>query len=91
MPLSLSNPDAGAPDSELDAQSGSFETVYRELQQVVAQLEAGDLDLERAVRLFERGGELVLACERIVDQAELRVTRLAAEPVSPLSDVVPTP
>ena len=65
----------------------SFEAAYRELQQVVAQLETGDLDLERAVQLFERGSVLAQTCERIVDAAELRVTRLAAESASPLPDV----
>jgi exodeoxyribonuclease VII small subunit len=65
----------------------TFEASYRELQQVVAQLESGDLDLERAVQLFERGSLLAQMCERIVDAAELRVTRLAAESASPLSDV----
>ena len=64
----------------------SFEAAYRELLQVVAQLEDGDLDLERAVQLFERGSVLAQTCERIVDAAELRVTRLAAESASPLSD-----
>jgi exodeoxyribonuclease VII small subunit len=59
---------------------------YRELQQVVAQLEDGGLDLERAIDLFERGSQLAQLCERIVDQAELRVTRLAAESASPLAD-----
>ena len=65
----------------------SFEASYRELQQVVAQLENGDLDLERAVQLFERGSQLAQMCEHIVDAAELRVTRLAAESATPLSDV----
>lgn len=65
----------------------SFEAAYRELQQVVAQLESGDLDLERAVQLFERGSLLVEQCERVVDTAELRVTKLVAESASPLSDV----
>jgi exodeoxyribonuclease VII small subunit len=60
------------------------------LQDVVAQLEDGSLDLERAVQLFERGSQLVAACERIVNTAELRVTRLAAETASPLSDVPTT-
>jgi len=65
----------------------SFEAAYRELQQVVAQLESGDLDLERAVQLFERGSLLVAHCEGVVAAAELRVTRLAAESASPLADV----
>jgi len=82
MPLSP-NPD-GATQASVDPRS--FEVAYRELQQVVAQLEDGGLDLERAIVLFERGSQLVRLCERIVDQAELRVTRLAAETASPLAD-----
>ncbi len=64
----------------------TFESAYRELQQVVDQLEDGGLGLEEAVRLFERGTELAQTCQRIVDEAELRVTRLAAESASPLTD-----
>ena len=90
MALSPSNPDVGAAGADPAVEPSSFEVAYRELQQVVAQLEDGNVDLERALRLFERGGQLVQACERIVAQAELRVTRLAAETGSPLSDVVPT-
>jgi len=87
MPLSP-NPDAGAgaDSTPAPAEPRSFEVAYRELQQVVAQLEDGGIDLERAIQLFERGSQLVQLCERIVDQAQLRVTRLAAETGSPLAD-----
>ena len=88
MPLSP-NPDKGTL-KPLDEPT-SFAAAYGELQDVVAQLEDGSLDLERAVYLFERGSQLVAACERIVNAAELRVTRLAAETASPLSDVPNTP
>ena len=73
----------GPPHAEgLKNADAGFEAVYRELQQVIAQLEDGGLALEDAVRLFERGQQLVKRCQRIVDDAELRVTRLAAEPAS---------
>jgi len=75
MPLSP-NPESGR----------SFEVAFGELQQVVEQLEDGGLELERALQLFERGAELAQVCERIVDEAELRVTRLTAESASALSD-----
>jgi exodeoxyribonuclease VII small subunit len=65
---------------------GRFEAAYAELRQVIAQLEEGGLDLEDAVRLFERGTGLVTRCQEIIDDAELRVTRLAAESASPLTD-----
>jgi exodeoxyribonuclease VII small subunit len=71
--------------------AASFEDAYRELQQVIEQLEDGGLGLEDAVRLFERGSELVRVCQRIVDEAELRVTRLAAESAAPIADVSAEP
>ncbi len=64
----------------------SFEAAYRELQQVVEQLEDGGLGLEEAVRLFERGTQLAKTCQQIVDEAQLRVTRLAAEQAQPLPE-----
>ncbi|HEX8968139.1 MAG TPA: exodeoxyribonuclease VII small subunit [Chloroflexota bacterium] len=72
------------------AEPRSFEAAFGELQQVVQQLEDGGLDLERAVRLSERGGRLAQVCERFIDQAELRVTRLRPESASALSDAAAT-
>jgi exodeoxyribonuclease VII small subunit len=99
MPLSPTPDGAGATaevGAEAVAEPSSFEAAYRELQQVVAKLEAGGragpgMDLERAVRLFERGSHLVQVCERFIDDAELRVTRLAAESASPLADAPAEP
>jgi exodeoxyribonuclease VII small subunit len=67
------------------AQASTFETAFVELQRVVQQLEDGGLDLAQAVQLFERGSQLAQTCEQLVEQAELRVTRLTAESASPLS------
>jgi exodeoxyribonuclease VII small subunit len=64
----------------------TFEDAYRELQQVIEQLDDGGLGLDEAVRLFERGSELVRVCRRIVDEAEMRVTRLSAESASTLTE-----
>jgi exodeoxyribonuclease VII small subunit len=64
----------------------NFEGAFNELQRVVAQLEDGGLELESALKLFERGSQLAQTCEGIIDHAELRVTRLTAESASPLSD-----
>jgi exodeoxyribonuclease VII small subunit len=86
MPLSPKAESRSAPPVADAATALTFEDAYRELQQVVAQLEEGSLDLEAALRLYERGTELVDACARIVAAAELRVTRLAAESAAPLAD-----
>jgi exodeoxyribonuclease VII small subunit len=68
------------------AQPASFDAALTELQHVVEELEAGSSDLERAVELLERGTSLARACERALDDAQLRVTRLTAESASPLAD-----
>lgn len=72
-------------------QPETFESAFAELQQVVEQLESGGMDLERVLALFERGKELADACTRLLDAAELRVTRLTPESASPLSDIAVEP
>jgi exodeoxyribonuclease VII small subunit len=69
-----------------DSESSSFEAAFGELQRVVERLEDGGLDLEAAIQAFERGTRLAQDCERIVAEAELRVTRLTAESASPLAE-----
>jgi exodeoxyribonuclease VII small subunit len=54
----------------------SFETCLEELEQVVKQLEAGDLPLERALQLFERGMGLSETCRKQLEEAETRVEML---------------
>jgi exodeoxyribonuclease VII small subunit len=78
----LSPKKANPPDA---AEPRSFESAFVELQRVVEQLEDGGLDLEDALRAFERGTHLVQTCQRIIDEAELRVTRLTAESAGPAS------
>jgi exodeoxyribonuclease VII small subunit len=54
----------------------TFEEAYRELEATVKRLEEGDLTLEEAMALFEKGMELVQYCQRLLDEAELRVKAL---------------
>ena len=51
----------------------SFETSLDELEQVVKQLEAGDLPLEKSLELFERGVTLSDTCRKQLEDAETRV------------------
>ena len=50
-----------------------FETSLTELETVVRDLESGDLPLERAIQLFERGMTLSQQCRRQLEEAETRV------------------
>lgn len=55
----------------------TFEQAFEELGEVVARLEAGDLPLEEALALFERGQDLAARCAEMLDKAELRLKMLA--------------
>ncbi|MBK9750241.1 MAG: exodeoxyribonuclease VII small subunit [Chloroflexi bacterium] len=57
----------------------SFEAAYAELESIVTRLDAGDLPLEDSVTLFERGKRLSEYCQRLLDQAELRITQIGAD------------
>ena len=56
----------------------SFEEAFSRLEDIVAQLEEGGLDLEESVSLFERGMALTKQCERKLREAELQVEQLVA-------------
>ncbi len=64
-------------------QSGTnYETLYNQLQAVVAQLEAGELPLEDSLKLYEQGTQLAAACQQLLDRAELRVQQLQGNDTS---------
>jgi exodeoxyribonuclease VII small subunit len=56
--------------------SETFEESARRLSQIVAELEGGDLPLERSLQLFEEGVRLARAAQERLDQAERRVEEL---------------
>jgi len=67
-----------------------FEAKLEKLEQVVKQLEAGDLSLERSLELFEEGMALSAACRQQLEAAEERIEVLVrkngaiqAEPFDP--------
>jgi exodeoxyribonuclease VII small subunit len=53
----------------------SFEDGIKELEMIVSSLEQGDLPLEKAVELFEKGKEIVVTCTKMLDEAEAKITR----------------
>lgn len=54
----------------------SFEEAYTQLRATVERLEAGNLSLEEATRLFEEGMRLAKACNELLSAAELRISKL---------------
>ncbi len=56
-----------------------FESQLAELERLVKVLEAGDTPLDEAVKHFERGMDLSRSCEKLLQQAELRVQQLSRD------------
>jgi exodeoxyribonuclease VII small subunit len=54
----------------------TFEELQRELDELVARLERGDVPLDEALALWERGEALYRACAERLDRAELRIEEL---------------
>lgn len=65
---------ADAIDAEIAALP--FDAAFAELRQVIEELEAGGLALEETIARTERAVALQRHCERLLNQAELRVKQL---------------
>lgn len=54
----------------------NFEDALSELEGIVKQLEAGDVELEKSIAIYERGAELKAHCESKLKSAELKVEQI---------------
>lgn len=63
----------------------SFEQALGRLEQVVRELESGDLQLEQALTLFQEGVTLARQCGLELDQAESRIEKLLEQNGEPVT------
>ncbi len=70
------------------AEKKSFEKTMAELARVVDQLENGQPELDLALSLFEKGIKLTRECQKMLDTAEQKVTKLMQDAGG---DIVETP
>jgi exodeoxyribonuclease VII small subunit len=56
-----------------EPQKKNFETSLSSLEQIVRELERGDLALEDSLKLFEDGVRLARECQERLNQAERRI------------------
>ena len=59
--------------TERQEQARTFEASLEALEQIVQQLESGDLPLEKSLELFEQGVRLSRECQERLSQAERRI------------------
>lgn len=56
--------------------SRSFEAALAELEATVRRLDSGDLPLEEALALYEKGVALQQECQALLDNTERRIVEL---------------
>ncbi|WP_291077010.1 exodeoxyribonuclease VII small subunit [Hyphomonas sp.] len=64
----------------------SFEEALAELEVIVRQLEAGEVELEKSIAIYERGAALKAHCESRLKSAELKVEQIVQGAKGPTTE-----
>ncbi len=56
-----------------------FESALSELEELIEQLESGDLSLDASLKAFEKGVKLTRECQQRLTEAEQKVQKLVSE------------
>ena len=67
----------------------SFEEALRALEEVVRNLESGEVPLDDSIALYERGEELRKACQARLDAAQARIEKIVQGPDGKPSGTAP--
>jgi exodeoxyribonuclease VII small subunit len=65
----------------------TIEQAMKQLEQIVQDLESGDMPLEKAIKKFEEGVQLSKFCSQKLDETEKRITILMQSPDGKTSEV----
>ena len=57
----------------------TFEQNMKKLEEIVESIEQGDMELDKTITLFEQGKSLVKECQEFLNQAELKINKLAGD------------
>ncbi len=66
----------GSAKSDTAIEAMSFEEALRALEEIVGQLERGDVPLDQSITLYERGEALRAACQKRLDAAQARIEKI---------------
>jgi exodeoxyribonuclease VII small subunit len=67
----------------------SFEKALAALEDIVARLEAGKVDLEESIKIYERGELLRKHCEAKLKEAEARIEKITLDPAGKPTGTAP--
>lgn len=63
-------------NEKMNKEKVDFEKSMQELEEIVAKLERGDLNLDESVAEFEKGMKISKECNKILENAEKKITIL---------------
>jgi len=69
--------EGGEQEGAGDVAGMTFEQALGELERIVQELERGQLDLDAAIKAYERGSQLKAHCTAKLREAQLRVERIS--------------
>ena len=61
----------------MNQKNATFEENMSRLEKIVQSMERGDVSLEESLKLFQEGTALVRDCGKLLDEAELQVSKIA--------------
>lgn len=64
----------------MNHQNQTFESAMQRLEQIVRAMERGDVPLEESLKLFQEGTELVRSCGKLLDEAQMQITKIVTAP-----------
>lgn len=71
----------------MNINNATFEENMLRLEKIVQSMERGDVSLDESLKLFQEGTELVKNCGKMLDDAELQVSKIAVgEDGSPVEE-----
>ncbi len=68
---------------EIGQLPASYEEAVKELEQLVARMEAGELSLEQSIEAYKRGAALIQFCTTKLDKVEQQVRVLDKDILKP--------
>lgn len=86
-PMDEGNVSGGQASPDIDQMS--FEQALTALEEIVTQLERGDVPLDQSIKLYERGEKLRAACQSRLDSAQARIEKIVAGSDGTPSGTVP--
>lgn len=66
-------------DDKDDIASMTFQQAMDELEQIVAKLESGTVELEESITIYERGEALRARCDGLLKKAEAKVEKITLD------------